>query len=271
MAQVRHKIDYGWRVIATGFGFLLFSCMGLLFRIIVCPFLSIKYRSDARKKELTARKIVQKSFAFFLAVMEFLGPLKLTVNNRDRLSQSGLLICPSHPTLIDVVILMSMISNANCLVKAKLLASPVLNSPISTSGYIANDSGPELIDACAKALAQTDSLIIFPEGTRTTPGQAPHLKHGAAATALASRCNITPVKITCEPPALMKGIHWYTIPSRRMHISVTVCSPIEISPFLEIEATSGRPKAIRRLTEELTLKLFPEFSNSNNCEQRNTD
>ena len=262
MDQVIQKIDYVWRLLTTGFGFLLFSVMGILFRLVACPVLSVCIKED-RKKELAARLVVQKSFAFFIGLMQRLGTLDLKVDGREKLSQSGLLLCPSHPTLLDVVILMSMIRNANCLVKARLLESAALKAPITTSGYIANDSGPELITACAASLAKSDTLIIFPEGTRTAPGTAPHFKHGAAATALTAKTAITPVRITCDPPALMKGIHWYTIPARRMQISVTVCEPIDVAPFLAIEAMEGRPKAVRRINEALAATLFPNFKNEN--------
>lgn len=256
MAEIGRRLNYAWRVLATGVGFLIFTLMGLLFRFIACPLLSLFIR-DRRHRELGARRVVQVSFAFFIGLMQALGPMRLTVKGREKLREPGLLLCPSHPTLIDVVILMSMIRNANCLVKAQLLESFALRAPIVTSGYIANDCGPDLINACAASLAADDTLIIFPEGTRTTPGVPPHLKHGAAAAALAARHDITPVRITCEPPALMKGIHWYTIPPRRMQISVTVCDSIPIGPFLAIEAVEGRPKAVRRLNEVLTRELFP--------------
>ena len=256
MAEIGRRLDYAWRVLATGFGFLTFTLMGLLFRFAACPLLTLFIRTP-RRRELSARRIVQVSFAFFIGLMQALGPLRLTVKGREKLQQPGLLLCPSHPTLIDVVILMSMIRNANCLVKANLLDSYALRAPIVTTGYIANDSGPDLINACAASLAARDTLIIFPEGTRSTPGVLPHLKHGAAAAALASRHDITPVRITCEPPALMKGIHWYTIPPRRMQISVTVCDSIPIGPFLAVEAAEGRPKAVRRLNEALAAQLFP--------------
>ena len=178
MAEIGRRLDYAWRVLATGFGFLTFTLMGLLFRFAACPLLTLFIRTP-RRRELSARRIVQVSFAFFIGLMQALGPLRLTVKGREKLQQPGLLLCPSHPTLIDVVILMSMIRNANCLVKAKLLDSFALRAPIVTSGYIANDSGPNLINACAESLAARDTLIIFPEGTRTTPGVLPHLNCNA--------------------------------------------------------------------------------------------
>ena len=118
--------------------------------------------------------------------------------------------------------------------------------------------GPELIEACAASLARGDTLVVFPEGTRSVPGKEPKLHHGAAAIALASHHNITPVSITCTPPALMKGISWYQVPERKMCISVRAAPDIGIEPFLEAEKELGRPIAVRRLTQELKNRLFAQ-------------
>ena len=183
-------------------------------------------------------------------MMRFLQVLKLEVDS--------LFICASHPTLIDVVILHSLIENANCIVKAALHDSFALSSPVKAANYIANDSGPELIEACAASLARGDTLVVFPEGTRSVPGKEPKLHHGAAAIALASHHNITPVCITCTPPALMKGISWYQVPERKMCISVRAAPDIGIEPFLEAEKDLGRPSAVRRLTQELKNRLLAQ-------------
>ena len=185
-------------------------------------------------------------------MMRFLQVLKLEVDPqlKKRLATESLFICASHPTLIDVVILHSLIENANCIVKAALRESFALSSPVMAANYIANDSGSELIEACAASLARGDTLVVFPEGTRSVPGKEPKLHHGAAAIALASHHNITPVCITCTPPALMKGISWYQVPERKMYISVRAAPDIGIEPFLEAEKDLGRPIAVRRLTQE---------------------
>lgn len=263
MGSVVEKLEYGYRTLATGFGFAVFFTMGIVFRCTVCPFLAFWFRQSQRKKELAARRVVQLSFAGFIATMRFLRVLDLTIVHEERL-RDGALICPSHPTLIDVVILISKIRNANCIVKAALMESAAMRGPISTSGYITNDHGPELIDDCVASLDKGDTLLIFPEGTRTKPGVKSRLQHGAAAVALAAHRNVTPVRITCEPPALMKGIAWYTIPRTRMHITVDVLDEIDIKPFLENEHTQGRPIAVRHLTQYLFNVLFPHFSNSQN-------
>ncbi|MCQ5167831.1 1-acyl-sn-glycerol-3-phosphate acyltransferase, partial [Roseburia hominis] len=42
----------------------------------------------------------------------------------------------------------------------------------------------DMLDNAAGALQQGQTLVIFPEGTRTQPGQAPAFHRGAAAIAL---------------------------------------------------------------------------------------
>lgn len=266
MGEIVDKLERAYRTLATGFGFALFFTMGVVYRCTVSPILAFWYRNDQRKKELAARRIVQLSFACFIGVMRFMRVMDLTVIHGERLKDPGRLICPSHPTLIDVVILISQIRNANCIVKAALMDSGAMRGPISTSGYITNDHGPALIDDCVESLRKGDTLLIFPEGTRTKPGVKSKLQHGAAAVALSARCNIMPVRITCEPPALMKGIAWYTIPKRRMHITVEVLDEIDIEPFLEDERTLGRPIAVRHLTQYMFNVLFPSFINSQKTE-----
>lgn len=250
------RINFAWRLLATGACFLIFSLMGLAFRFVVCPWLNATTH-DLRHRQLRARSVVQRSFAWFVQLMVRVGVLDFVVKGPvERLNREGLLICANHPTLIDVVLLMSMIDNANCIVKAELRESFALSSPVRTTGYVANDSGPELIAACAESLSAGDTLIVFPEGTRSRPGREPHLQHGAAATALAAGKSITPVHITCTPPSLMKGLAWYHIPPKRMHFEITFGSDIDIDPFLAIERELGRPIAVRRLTQEIKNRIF---------------
>ncbi len=246
-----------WRIPVTGFGFLTFFTGGVLFRLVVFPSLNV-FVKDGRRRELLARRIVRVSFSLFIRLMSALQALKIELDPalRERLAHESLFVCASHPTLLDVVILHGLIDNANCIVKSALRESFALSSPVKAAGYITNDSGPDLIEACAASLARGDTLVVFPEGTRSVPGRAPKLHHGAAAVSLARGRPITPVRITCTPPSLMKGIAWYQVPERKMIISVRAAPDIDVEPFLRLERERGRPVAVRRLTEALKERLF---------------
>ena len=257
------RLNYIWRLFATGFCFLTFALMGLSFRFVVCPLLDVFVR-DGRQRELAARRVVQKSFSLFVGLMQSLRCLECRFEgDLERLRSEPLLICANHPTLIDVVLLMSKIPNATCIVKSALTHSFALKAPVLTSGYISNDSGPELIEDCIQAVKKKDTLIIFPEGTRTRPGIEPRLKHGAAAAAIAARANITPIVISCTPPSLMKGMAWYSIPSRKMSFSVKILPDIDVNPYVEAQASIGRPAAVRRLNQTIKETLFAHQEASN--------
>ena len=50
--------------------------------------------------------------------MRCLGLMTYEIRGRERLRRDGLLILANHPTLIDVVLLVSLLPNADCVVKS---------------------------------------------------------------------------------------------------------------------------------------------------------
>ena len=143
-----------WRVVATGFSFAAFGLGGLLLGVVVFPLLLVIVRHHQRRSAL-ARWVIHHLFRVFVAMMCLLGVCSVEVRHRERLHRSGLLILASHPSLIDVVFLMSLVRDADCIVKAALLRNPFTRGPVRAAGFVCNDSGPGLIDDCvASGLSQ---------------------------------------------------------------------------------------------------------------------
>ncbi|WP_164570717.1 lysophospholipid acyltransferase family protein, partial [Pseudomonas viridiflava] len=90
------------------------------------------------------------------------------------------------------------------------------------------------------------TLIIFPEGTRTQPGQPPAFHRGAAAIALRGASMITPVTIKVSPTTLTKAEPWYRIPQRRVHFTLHVGADIDPKAF---SVLGPPPLASRRLND----------------------
>nr|WP_248298512.1 lysophospholipid acyltransferase family protein [Stenotrophomonas maltophilia] len=208
---------------------------------------------DPLARRRRARRLVQLAFAGQLRLMRSLGVMTCEIEGRERLQRDGLLVLANHPTLIDVVCLVSLMPNAECVVKRAVASNPFMRGAVRAAGYIANDDGPGLVDDCVKAVRAGGSLVIFPEGTRSVPGQPLRLQRGAANIAVRGRLDITPVRITCTPPALAKGQKWYRIPSRCFHVRLQIGEDIPISPFLvEDDSPGGNALAARRVTEHLS-------------------
>ena len=219
-----------WRQFATGFCFATFGLGGLLILLSV-PLLRLLI-ADTKRQERIMKRVIHRCFRLFTGLMRRLRVLTVEVHNLDLLRQPGQLIIANHPTLIDVVFLISFVPNADCVVKSALLRNPFTRGAVLASGYIANDDPEEIVSAVRDSISRGNSVIIFPEGTRSVPGQPLSLQRGAAHIAIRTANKLRPVIIKCDPPTLSKGDKWYLVPSRRFHISFRVDDPIDISPFL---------------------------------------
>ena len=251
MAEWQRRLDHGWRVLGTGLSFAAFGIGGLLLGAFLFPLLFL-VRDPVRRQSL-ARRLVQRSFAGHVGIMHRLGLLTYEFRGLERLQRNGLLVLANHPTLIDVVFLISRLPNADCVVKRAVARNPFMRGPVRAAGYVANDDGAGLIDDCIAAVRAGGTLVIFPEGTRTVPGQPLKLQRGAGNIAVRGAIDITPVRITCTPSTLGKGEKWYRVPSRRFHVQLEVGEDIPIAPFLN--EPDGLPRgealAARRVTEYL--------------------
>ncbi len=239
-------------MVGTGLSFAAFGIGGLLLRATVFPLLQLCVRNPLRRRRI-ARRWVQCGFAAHVELMRRLGVLTWEIHGRERLDRDGLLVLANHPTLIDVVFLVSLLPNADCVVKSAVARNPFMRGPVRACGYIANDDGVGLIDDCIAAVRAGGNLVIFPEGTRTVPGWPLRLQRGAANIAVRGGLDVTPVRIRCTPPTLTKGEKWYRVPPRRFHVKIEVGEDLPVRSFLNGAGEgSGRENlAARRLTEHL--------------------
>ncbi len=246
-----------WRVLATGFCFAVFGLGGIVIGVLIYPLIVLLYRSPKRRQAIS-QKVIHWSFRCFVWLMSAVGVLSYEVQNLERLKRRGLLILANHPSLIDVVFLISFVEHADCIVKAVLAQNPFTKGPINAAGFIANHGGAELLDDCLHSLQEGNNLIIFPEGTRTPLSGAVRLQRGAANVAVRGLVDITPVHIHSSLPMLTKGTPWWRVPMRKPHFIIQVRPDILIESFLSGNANEAL--AARRVTEFLSEQLFQEPS-----------
>lgn len=238
---------YLWRLVFTALSFALFGLGGLVLRLLVFPLLGLLPASPLQKRQ-RVRAVISWVFRCFVEFMRCTGVLTYSVKGIERLGQPGQMVIANHPSLIDVVVLIAFIRDTNCVVKESLWHNPFMRGPIRAAGYISNDGSIEMLETAIQALQEGQTLIIFPEGTRTTPGQPPNFHRGAAAIALRGAKMITPVRIAVTPTTLTKAEPWYSIPYRRFHFSLEVGEKIDPCDF---NAYGPAPIASRKLNKYL--------------------
>jgi 1-acyl-sn-glycerol-3-phosphate acyltransferase len=244
------RLERGWRVLATGACFALFAVGSVLLGVLVFPLLNVVVR-DRGRRALLARRVIRATFRFLVWLMRATGLMTVEVLGIERLRGGGRLILANHPTLIDVVLLMALVEQGDCVVKGALNRNIVTRGPVRAAGFVFNDDGgEELVADCLRSLRTGNSLIIFPEGTRSSRTEPMRLQRGAARIAVHGGLDITPVRIRCTPATLAKGEKWYQVPARRAHIRIAVGEAIAVSPF--IAAASHPALAARHLNQHLT-------------------
>ena len=108
MNRLTARINWLWRLMMTGCCFVLFGVGGLLLSLVWFNLLLIVQRDRAKRRRL-ARRSIAASFRFFLAIARGTGVLDYRINNLDALrNDRGCLVIANHPTLIDYVILASV-------------------------------------------------------------------------------------------------------------------------------------------------------------------
>ena len=245
------------RLLLSAGGFLVFGLGCLFFRFPITPWLNCDH--DLLKRHRRARLIVQRWFAFFIGMCGALHLIKVEVKNPERLNRPGLLIVANHPSLLDVVCLLSLIPNGTTIVKEALTKNLFTAAPIAAAGYVNNGAGPEILQPILDDFEDGASFVIFPEGTRTPTdlpeGEMPKMHRGAAALAFEARRPLTPVRITASPRWLTKDRSWLNIPPVAMTLTFEVLDDI---PLGELQAVYNERPAIacRKLIKALQTKLF---------------
>lgn len=244
-----------WRLVATAFCFILFGLGGLMMSTFWFSFLRLAISDQAKCNQLTQNSI-RHSFRFFMATTQLLGVLEYHIHGAELFKQDrGCLVVANHPSLLDYVLLASSMPRCDCIVKESLLHNFFMRGVIKSAGYLANTDSDRLLAQCQNKLDQGGTILIFPEGTRSTPKQKIHLQRGAANIALRCSANIRVVYIHCDQPILTKQEKWYKIPPAKPVFNIRVQEKIVVQNIIDSETSLAI--AARHLTDRLRQQLTP--------------
>lgn len=241
------KVNYYWRLIATGLCFTIFGLGALVISLIIFPLQTLLITNKLTRKKV-ARYTIHKAFGLFVNVMKLLGVLSVKLNNFERLRHMHeQVVIANHPSLIDVVVIIAYLPNADCVVKSSLFKNPFLRGVVKRVGYIDNKSSEQLFIDCKKSLASGCNIVVFPEGTRSTEGQPLLFKRGAANIAVRCQANYQPIIISVKPSTLTKKESWYNVPPKKFVITLSAKKAIDNGKYFNHANTS---LAVRELTRE---------------------
>ena len=151
-------------------------------------------------------------------------------------------VVANHQSLVDILVLFRLFRHFRWVSKVENFRIPLVGQVMRMNRYIEIDRGKadsvrRMLRACEEALREGNSVLIFPEGTRSETGELRPFKIGAFELARSSRCPILPVVVDGTARALPKrGI----VLQGRCEIRVEVLDEIPPDDFKDLTLGGAR-------------------------------
>ncbi len=132
----------------------------------------------------------------------WIANLRVTVKGLENIDpKKTYIICANHLSLIDIPLLFAVLPfRVRFLAKRSLFYIPIFGWSLYIAGFIPVDRGVtskarRSIERGARRIKKGPSLIVFPEGTRSSVDGVNHFKTGAFTMAIRSSIPVLPVAI----------------------------------------------------------------------------
>jgi 1-acyl-sn-glycerol-3-phosphate acyltransferase len=189
----------------------MFGAVGVLLNLTSLPFLLLP-RCETGGARM--RRVIRWLFDFWLRWMHASGVVRITWHGFDRPLQPGTVFIANHPSLVDATFLLARLPDAICIFKPALMRNPAIGPSAYLAGYVSGVPGVDLVREVAGKIAAGQSLLIFPEGTRTAPGCVLNpLRPGFALIASRAQAPVQLVSIRSSPGMAQKGRTWWKPPA----------------------------------------------------------
>jgi 1-acyl-sn-glycerol-3-phosphate acyltransferase len=221
------------RIALTAIAFAGFFSGGALLGWVVLRLVHL-WPGEVAHRQRRCQRWVRAAWILFHDCLRWVGLVDFDRVREAMDVQGPAIIIANHPTLIDITALTVAVGPA-CIVAKKALFDSLLVGPLLRAcGHIAVGApgdGSELAADQAEARLRAGHLVIlFPEGTRSPVGGLGRFRLGAFELARRTGVPIRPVRITAQPPALWKGLPWYSIPRQTVLFRLEQLPPIVVPP-----------------------------------------
>ena len=229
------------RSILAVFCFFIFGIGAVILNFLLFPFIK-------NNKELCS-DIIHTTWRFFVNLMMFLKLFRLDVKNLEKIENK--VIVSTHPSFIDIVILIALIPRSTCFVKKELAHNPILKNLV-TSIFITNEVElDELKSESKKMLDRGFNVIIFPSGIRHRRDEFPKIRKGASLVALNAGKNIVPIKMFSDRDFLFINQPFYAVSDRCVNFEIEQMREINIADFIGESEIITKQRLTHKIEEEL--------------------
>jgi 1-acyl-sn-glycerol-3-phosphate acyltransferase len=155
--------------------------------------------------------VLHRFTCFWASLYTWFNPAwPVTIDGREKIRPgTAYVMVANHLSLLDILVLFRLFRHFKWVSKIENFRVPFIGWNMSMNGYIKlrrgdRDSVVQMMEACEKAIGEGSSIMMFPEGTRSSTGEMRPFKTGAFELAVKTQTPILPIVISGTADALPK-------------------------------------------------------------------
>lgn len=155
--------------------------------------------------------VLHRFTCFWASLYTWLNPAwRVRVEGREKIDpRRAYVMVANHQSLLDILVLFRLFTHYKWVSKIENFRVPCIGWNMSMNRYIKlrrgdRESVLRMLDACARALGEGNSIMMFPEGTRSPDGRLRDFKPGAFDLAQRARVGLLPIVVEGTAQALPK-------------------------------------------------------------------
>jgi 1-acyl-sn-glycerol-3-phosphate acyltransferase len=224
----------------AGYGYTGLSCaVGVLASVLL-----MLLPLPQRVRECGTRWIIHRLSAGLVGYLRAVHLLDIEFAGVPELARRrGAILALNHPTYIDAVLILSQLPDVFCLTKASIHRNPWVAAMARGAGYESNEDPSQLVEHCAMRLRRGETVLVFPEGTRTTTPPIGKLKRGFAHMAVTAPSPVLTIRVISENgPFLRKGQPFFAWPE-----TLPLRYRFEVGDTFQSEADESSKELLKRV------------------------
>lgn len=219
------------RVAAVASSFMWFWGFAFVLAWTLLPVVAL-FSRDSRK---SCQRIVRFAFRVFHGYMKLFRLVDLRLVNEPPPASGPVVFVANHATLVDVTAICCKLPKVCAIAGARFTSSPLVGRLLNLYGFIPDgtsvESSARVLDVAQQRLADGYHVLLFPEGTRSPPGELRRFHRGAFELACRAKVPVVPLVIDCRPNALRKDMRFWQHPDKVAVMTIEVDPPLDPAEF----------------------------------------
>ncbi len=206
----------------------------ILSGLLILPIISI----FSRKEEIYHRYVVTAA-----KILLWIGGVKLRLSGLENIPRQGNVIFASnHQSLTDILAYLAFLPGYfRFVVMQQVYGVPIFGEYMKRAGYIKVDQADSRkaflsMQKLISLLRQGDSILVFPEGTRSPDGNLQEFKHGVSMLILQANKAVVPMAISGSIKTMHKD-EWSIHPGP---VKVNIGKPMTFAELKEVNLENAK-------------------------------